>query len=94
MNDFAPKVVVSGKSLTLVLEGYRFSIQIHRIETETEWTLEVIAPGGHSTVWLESFETARDARDTALSALEDMGPQAFLRTSDPDQPETGALSAG
>ncbi|WP_299794538.1 hypothetical protein [uncultured Marivita sp.] len=77
--DDEPNLVTSGKSLRVVLEGYPFSIEIFRLEHEAQWTLEVVDAEGTSHVWDELFDSDREARDTAIRALEQEGPQAFVR---------------
>ena len=47
MND-GPDVVISGKSQDVVVDGYRFSIQIYRLESDETWTLEVVDQDGTS----------------------------------------------
>jgi hypothetical protein len=80
MND-GPDVVTSGKSQHIVVDGYRFSIQIYRLETDKTWTLEVVDQDGTSHVWDEEFATDKDARNVALQALESDGAVAFMRGS-------------
>ena len=52
---------------------------IYRLEDEDQWTLEVVDAEGTSHVWNELFDSDREARDTAIRALEQEGPQAFMR---------------
>ena len=80
MND-GPDVVISGKSQDVVVDGYRFSIQIYRLESDKTWTLEVVDQDGTSHVWDEEFKTDRDARNIALQELEKEGAVAFMRGS-------------
>ncbi|PRY71824.1 hypothetical protein [Marivita geojedonensis] len=79
--------------MSLVLDGHWFRIHIHRIETERLWTLEVIDALGRSTAWLDAFETAQDARDAALNALESEGPDAFMRRHIVTEHESASRSA-
>ena len=76
-----PNLVVSSKSLRVVLEGHWFSIEIYRLEHEEQWTLEVVDADGTSHVWDELFDSDRVARDTAIRALEQEGPLVFMRGS-------------
>lgn len=79
MTDVEPNLVTSGKSHRVVLEGHPFSIEIYRLEHEDQWTLEIVDAEGTSHVWDEPFDSDREARDTAIRALEEEGPQAFMR---------------
>ena len=65
MND-GPDVVISGTSQDVVVDGYRFSIQIYRLETDRTWTIEVVDQGGASHVQEEELETDRAPRSMAL----------------------------
>ncbi len=74
-----PNLVISGKSQDVLVDGMRFSIEIYRLETQTDWTLEVVDPEGTSHVWDDPFASDKDARTAALSAIEEEGPLAFMR---------------
>ena len=74
-----PNIVTSGKSMRVVIEGMRFSIEIYRLETDIAWTLEVVDPENTSYVWDDQFATDSDARDAAIEAIEREGPAAFMR---------------
>ena len=80
MND-GPDVVISGKSQDVVVDGYRFSIQIYRLESDKTWTLEVVDQDGTSHVWEEEIKTDREARNIALQEREKEGAVAFMRGS-------------
>lgn len=79
MIDDDPKLVTSGKSQKVVVDGYPFSIEIYRLETEKTWSLEVVDHEGTSHVWEELFRCDKDAHDAALQALESEGAIAFMR---------------
>ncbi len=74
-----PNIVTSGKSMRVVIEGMRFSIEIYRLETDIAWTLEVVDPENTSYVWDDQFASDSDARDAAIEAIEREGPAAFMR---------------
>ena len=72
MNDEdEPNLVTSGKSQRVVVDGYPFSINIHRLETDETWTLEVVDHLETSHVWDDQF------RSDSNSSL----PQALSHTS-------------
>ena len=81
MKRVQPSRIRSPKSLRAVIQGYPFSIEVHRLETDTLWTLEVIDHTGTSHVWREGFASDKEARDTAINALEAEGPAAFVSPS-------------
>lgn len=78
MTDDAPNIVTSIKSQGVVVDGYRFSIQIYRLDTDKTWTLEVVDHEGTSHLWEEQFTTDKDARNAAIEALEHEGAIAFM----------------
>lgn len=79
MTDDEPNLVTSSKSQRIVVDGYPFAIEIHRLETDRTWTLEVVDHENTSHVWDEQFRTDRDARNAAMEALEREGAIAFMR---------------
>lgn len=79
MTDNEPDLVTSIKSQRIVVDGYPFAIEIHRLETDKTWTLEVVDHEGTSHVWEEQFRTDKDARNAAVEALEREGAIAFMR---------------
>ena len=78
-DDQDPKLVTSDKSQRVLVDGYPFSIQIYRLETDKTWTLEVVDHEGTSHVWDEQFRSDKDARNAAIEALESEGAAAFMR---------------
>jgi hypothetical protein len=79
MDEDEPNLVNSGKSQHVVVDGYPFSIEIYRLETDKTWTLEVVDHAGTSHVWDEQFRSDKDARNTAIQAIEAEGAVAFIR---------------
>jgi hypothetical protein len=78
MIDDEPKLVNSSKSQAVMVDGYRFSIEIYRLEEELTWTLEVVDPEGTSHVWDDLFKSDKDARNAALRELESQGALGFM----------------
>ena len=66
IEDDEPNLVTSGKSNRIVVDGYPFSIDIFRLETDTTWTLEVVDHNNTSHVWDEQFRSDAEARDVAV----------------------------
>lgn len=79
MDEDEPNLVNSGKSQHVVVDGYPFSIEIYRLETDRTWTLEIVDIEGTSHVWDEQFRSDKDARNTAIQAIEAEGAMAFMR---------------
>ncbi|MCZ7888701.1 MULTISPECIES: hypothetical protein [Agrobacterium] len=79
IEDDEPNLVTSGKSKRIVVDGYPFSIDIFRLETDTTWTLEVVDYNNTSHVWDEQFRSDTEAQDVAVQAIETEGALAFMR---------------
>lgn len=79
VDDDEPNMVNSGKSQRVIVEGLPFSIEIYRLETDKTWTLEVVDHEGTSHVWDDQFESDKDARNTALEAIQSEGALVFMR---------------
>lgn len=79
MVEQEPKLITSSKSQKVTVDGYPFSIEIHRLEGEQTWMLEVVDYEGTSHVWDEQFKSDRDARNEAVEELESEGAIAFMR---------------
>lgn len=79
MIEDEPNLTTSGKSQHVVVDGYPFSIEIYRLETDKAWTLEVVDHEGTSHVWDEQFRSDKDARNAAIQAIEAEGALAFMR---------------
>jgi hypothetical protein len=74
-----PKLIESPLSRVVVEDGESVEICIYRLEDEVmEWSLEIVAADGCSTVWEEPFETDEAALAEALSAIKDEGIKSFL----------------
>ena len=56
-----------------------FSIEIYRLEEETNWTLEVVGYEGSSHVWDDQFASDKDARNEGVKELETEGSIAIMR---------------
>ncbi len=79
IEDDEPNLVTSAKSKRIVVDGYPFSIDIFRLETDTTWTLEVVDHNNTSHAWDEQFRSDAEARDVAVKAIEAEGALAFMR---------------
>lgn len=71
-----PKLIDSPLSRVVEEDGERVEILIYRLE-DAEWTLEIVASDGCSTVWDSPFESDDAALAEALSAIKDEGIKSF-----------------
>ena len=79
IEDDEPNLVTTSKSQRIVVDGYHFSIDIFRLETDKPWTLEVVDHQNTSYVWDEQFESDQEARDVAIKTIKTEGALAFMR---------------
>jgi len=79
MIEDEPNLVTSGKGQHVIIDGFPFSIEIYRLEQDKTWTLEVVDHEGTSHVWDDQFASDKDARNTAIQAIEAEGAVAFMR---------------
>ena len=79
MIEDEPNLVTSGKSQHVIIDGFAFSIEIYRLDQDKTWTLEVVDHEGTSHVWDDQFASDKDARNTAIQAIEAEGAIAFMR---------------
>ncbi|MDA0661491.1 MAG: hypothetical protein O3B08_01460 [Proteobacteria bacterium] len=76
-----PKIVHSGLSQRVTVEGHEFSIEIYRLEYEDVWALEVVDQKGTSTVWDDLFDTDQAALREVLKTIEEEGLAAFRESN-------------
>ena len=72
-----PNLITSGLSQIVTVEGHRLSIEIYRLETIAEWSLEVVDEEGTSTVWDDMFATDQEAFDEVQKTIKEEGLSAF-----------------
>ena len=56
-DDLDPVIVESSRSCTYAKDGMTVEVAIYRLESSTEWALEVIDSHGTSLVWNDEFAT-------------------------------------
>ena len=78
MDEVAPNLVISDKSQSVLVDNHRFEINIHKMEADSAWTLEVVDYKGTSHVWDDQFASDADALSAALKVLADEGAAGFL----------------
>lgn len=60
------------------MTGYPFSIEIYRLEDQSEWSLEVVDCDNTSHVWDDLFKSDKDVRNAAITELESEGALSFM----------------
>lgn len=63
----------------MMVEGHEYSIEIYRIDTIPQWSLEV-HEDGTSTVWDDLFDIDQEALDEVMKAIQEEGLGAFRDT--------------
>ena len=79
-----PKIIISPLSGKVTSQGITVDVIIVRLETASEWSLEVVALEGTSTVWDDLFPSDQAALAEFTRTLEDEGIVVMLR----NEPET------
>ena len=72
-----PKLINSPLSCVVEENGVSVEIAIYRLE-DTEWSLEIVASDGCSTVWDDLFESDEAALAEGLAAIKDEGIKSFF----------------
>ncbi|WP_299951685.1 hypothetical protein [uncultured Ruegeria sp.] len=78
MNLDEPKLIISDKCKSVLVDGYRFEIEIYRLENQDLWTLEVIDVEDASYVWDDKFGSDQEALNTAVDILNNEGALGFM----------------
>ncbi len=78
MNINEPNLIMSDKCKSVLVDGFRFEIEIYRLENQDRWTLEVIDVENASYVWDDKFSSEQDALDTAVDILNNEGALGFM----------------
>ena len=73
-----PNLVTSGLSCEHSHGDGHVRIGIYRLDHEEEWTLEIVAKDGTSTVWDDTFATDQEALDEAIRSVDKEGVRSFL----------------
>ncbi|WP_233506011.1 hypothetical protein [Rhodoferax lacus] len=80
------EIVYSPLQQRYTKDGHTLDIQIYKYEDDADWTLEVVADDGLSTVWNEGFPTDKAAFEQARWAIDAEGAEAFLSVTLPRYP--------
>ena len=72
-------LVISSMSKTVIEDGVPFRIEIHKLEGDPMWTLEVVTRDGTSITWDDPFDTDELAFGEAISTIREEGALTFER---------------
>jgi hypothetical protein len=70
------KIIDSPLSRIVEEDGISVDVRICRLE-DTEWSLEIVANDGNSTVWNDLFPSDEDALAEALNSIGEDGIRSF-----------------
>lgn len=78
MTDRDPNIVHSGLSGLVTRNGITVDVQIHRLEHDPKWALEVINEDRTSTTWDDLFDSDDEAFAAFEKVVEEQGIESFL----------------
>ena len=78
MDKREPNLVTSSLSRHVTRDGITVELCIYRLETKTEWELEVVNSAGTSIVWDNQFPSDEAANEEFLRIVDKEGMAAFL----------------
>lgn len=76
MSETEPEIIMSPLCQTVTEDDYSVRVEIYRGD-ESKWILEVVDPGGGSTVWDDQFETDQLALAEFKRTLKSEGIRSF-----------------
>ena len=78
MDEREPNLVTSGLSRRVTQDDVTVDLCIYRLETKTEWSLEVVNLAGTSFVWDDTFLSDEAADEEFLRTVAEEGMATFL----------------
>ena len=78
MKERIPNLVRSGLSGIVSKDNVTVEVIIVRLESESNWSLEVLNNAGTSIVWDDLFDSDEDAYAEFQQTVEEEGMRAFL----------------
>ena len=73
-----PNIVTSSYSRRVTEQGIAVTVEIYRLEHETDWILEVVNAAGTSIVWDDPFMSDHAAYAEFQRTVEEEGMAVFL----------------
>ena len=77
MDEREPNLVTSSLSRRVIRDGITVELCIYRIETNPEWSLEVVNIAGTSIVWDDLFSSDEAANEEFLRTVTEEGMASF-----------------
>ena len=63
-------------------DGYKVTIEVYKTDQKGGgWILEIVDEYWNSTVWDAQFQSAKDAMDAGIKAIDKKGIQSFIGES-------------
>lgn len=81
MQEREPNIVTSGLSRRITRDGISVALEIYRLESDPDWSLEVVNNRGTSIVWDDRFATDDLALEAFEQVVADEGMATFLDPS-------------
>ncbi len=78
MGEREPNLITSSLSRNVTRDGITVELCIYRLETKTEWSLEVVNSAGTSIVWTYQFSSDDAANEEFLRTVAEEGMVTFL----------------
>jgi hypothetical protein len=78
MNERDPKIITSRLSRTVTKDGVTVEVSIIRLESETEWSLEVVNDKNTSIVWDDLFASDDEAYAEFERTVAEEGMRTFV----------------
>jgi len=78
MSERYPNLVTSSLSGNQSQDGICVQVQIYRLESEDQWTLEVVNEKGTSIVWDDQFADDDEAFRAFKQAVKEEGMATFI----------------
>jgi len=75
-----PELITSELSQDIASGGKSVKVEIYRLESDKQWTLEIEDEFNNSTVWDETFETQLAALTEAKKSILAEGVKTFIRS--------------
>ncbi|WP_300074739.1 hypothetical protein [uncultured Ruegeria sp.] len=72
------QLIMSDKCKSVLVDGYRFEVEIYRLDNQDQWTLEVVDFEEASYVWDDKFSSDQAALDVAVETLNNEGALGFM----------------
>lgn len=77
------RIIIRSPLSQIVTDGtHTVRVEIFKVDGTDGWTLELFDEQGHSTVWLDVFDTDAQAMTEVIDAIDEEGLARFLEQDD------------